>query len=116
MPEWPYGVQGDPAHQLKGKAIDALTFGRTWVGERVNSGPFTQYVETDGPFIERGPNMQVTGTASRQGDLLCLQFPAVSLGRPLCGPIYRNPTGTPEKRDEYSYLNAYEVKRFSVTQ
>ena len=116
MPEWPYGVQGDPAHQLKGKAIDALTFGRTWAGERVDSGPFTQYVETDGPFIERGPNMQVTGTASRHGDLLCLQFPAVSLGRPLCGPLYRNPTGTPENRDEYSYLNPSGVKKFSVGQ
>ena len=26
--EWPYGVEGDPAHQLKGEAIDASTFGR----------------------------------------------------------------------------------------
>jgi adenylate cyclase len=116
LPEWPYGVQGDTAHQLTGEAIDALTFGHTWVGERVNSGPFMQYVESDGAFVERGPNTQLTGTASRHGDLLCLQFPALFLGRPLCGPIYRNPTGTPESRDEYSYLNGYEVKRFSVTQ
>jgi adenylate cyclase len=114
--EWPYGVEGDPAHQLKGEAIDASTFGRTWAGERVGFGPFVQYVETDGTFIERGPNMQVTGGASRRGDLLCLTFPALSMGRPLCGPIYRNPTGSPDKQDEYTYLNAYEAKRFSVTQ
>ena len=114
--EWPYGVEGDPAHQLKGEAIDASTFGRSWTGERVGFGPFVQYVETDGTFIERGPNMQVTGGASRRGDLLCLTFPALSLGRPLCGPIYRNPTGSPDKQDEYTYLNAYEAKRFSVSE
>jgi TolB-like protein/class 3 adenylate cyclase/Flp pilus assembly protein TadD len=116
LSEWPHGVEGDPAHQLKGEAIDASTFGHAWEGERVGSGPFVQYVEADGAFIQRGPNMQVTGAASRQGDLLCLTFPALNLGRPLCGPIYRNPTGTPDKQDEYTYLNGYEVKRFSVTQ
>ena len=115
LSEWPYGIEGDPAHQLKGEAIDASTFGHGWEGERVGSGPFVQYVEADGAFVERGPNMQVTGAASRQGDLLCLTFPALQLGRPLCGPIYRNPTGTPDKQDEYTYLNGYEVKRFSVT-
>jgi TolB-like protein/class 3 adenylate cyclase/Tfp pilus assembly protein PilF len=114
--EWPYGVEGDPAHQLKAEAIDASTFGRTWAGERVGSGPFMQYVETDGTFIERGPNMQVTGGASRRGNLLCLTFPALSMGRPLCGPIYRNPTGSPDHQDEYTYLNAYEAKRFSVAE
>ena len=116
LPEWPYGIEGDPAHQLKGEAIAAATFGHAWEGERVGSGPFLQYVEADGTFVERGPNMQVTGAASRQGDLLCLTFPALNLGRPLCGPIYRNPAGTPDKQDEYTYLNGYEVKRFSVTQ
>ncbi len=77
LPEWPYGIEGDPAHQLKGEAIDASTFGRTWSGERVGFGPFVQYVEADGTFVERGPNMQVTGAASRQNDLLCLPFPAL---------------------------------------
>jgi adenylate cyclase len=115
LSEWPYGVAGDPAQQLKGEAIDASTFGRTWTGERVGFGPFVQYVDADGTFVERGPNMQVTGAASRRGDLLCLTFPALSLGRPLCGPIYRNPTGSPDRQDEYTYLNAYEAKRFSVT-
>ena len=114
--EWPHGVEGDPAHQLKGEVIDASTFGRTWAGERVGFGPFVQYVDADGTFIERGPNMQVTGAASRQGDLLCLTFPAISMGRPQCGPIYRNPVGSPDKQDEYTYLNAYAAKRFSVTQ
>jgi tetratricopeptide (TPR) repeat protein len=115
LPEWPYGLEGDPEHRLSGDAIDALTFGRTWVGERAGFGSFMQYVDADGAFIERGPDYQLVGTASRQGDDLCLNTPGVLLGRPQCGPIYRNPTGAPESQDEYIYLNAYLAKRFTAT-
>ena len=115
LPEWPYGFEGDPEHRLRGDDIDTLTFGRTWLGERAGFGSFMQYVNADGAFIERGPNHQLVGTASRDGDYLCLQTPAVLLGRPQCGPIYRNPTGTPENQDEYTYLNAYLAKSFTVT-
>jgi len=115
LPEWPYGIQGDPEYRLEGDAIDALTFGRTWIGERTGFGPFMQYVDAKGAFIERGPNHRLAGTASRKGDLLCLETPGVLLGRPHCGPIYRNPTGTSESQDEYLYLNAYLAKRFTAT-
>jgi adenylate cyclase len=115
LPEWPYGFEGDPAFRLTGDAIDALTNGRTWIGERTGSGTFMQYVQTNGAFIERGPDYQLVGTASRIGDMLCLQSPAVLLGRQNCGPIFRNPSGTPEHQDEYTYPNAYALKRFSAT-
>ncbi len=115
LSEWPYGFQGDPEHRLEGDAIDALTFGRTWIGERTGFGPFMQYVDAEGAFVERGPSHRLAGTASRKGDLLCLETPGVLLGRPHCGPIYRNPTGTSESQDEYIYLNAYLAKRFTAT-
>jgi adenylate cyclase len=115
LPEWPYGFEGDPAFRLTGDAIDALTNGRTWIGERVGIGAFLQYVQADGAFIERGPDYQLVGTVSRIGDMLCLQSPAVLLERQLCGPIFRNPSGTPEQQDEYTYPNAYALKQFSAT-
>jgi tetratricopeptide (TPR) repeat protein len=115
LSEWPYGFQGDPEHRLKGDAIDALTFGRTWIGERTGFGSFMQYTDAKGAFVERGPSHRLAGTASRKGDLLCLETPGVLLGRPHCGPIYRNPGGTPESQDEYIYLNAYLAKRFTTT-
>jgi tetratricopeptide (TPR) repeat protein len=115
LSEWPYGIQGDPKHRLEGDAIDALTFGRTWIGERTGFGPFMQYVDAKGAFVERGPSHRLAGTASRKGNLLCLETPGVLLGRPHCGPIYRNPTGTSENQDEYLYLNAYLAKRFTAT-
>ncbi|MCH8914155.1 MAG: tetratricopeptide repeat protein [Planctomycetes bacterium] len=115
LPEWPYGFEGDPAFRLTGDAIDALTNGRTWIGERVGSGTFMQYVQANGAFIERGPDYQLVGTVSRIGDMLCLQSPALLLGRQDCGPIFRNPSGTPEQQDEYTYPNAYALKQFSTT-
>jgi len=115
LSEWPYGFQGDPDYRLEGDAIDALTFGRTWIGERTGFGPFMQYVDAKGAFVERGPSYRLAGTASRKGDLLCLETPGVLLGRPHCGPIYRNPTGTSDSQDEYIYLNAYLAKRFTAT-
>ncbi len=115
LPEWPYGFEGDPAFRLTGDAIDALTNGRTWIGERVGVGAFTQYVQANGAFIERGPDYQLVGTASRKGDMLCFQSPAVLLGRQDRGPIFRNPSGTPEQQDEYTYPNAYALKQFSAT-
>ena len=115
LPEWPYGFEGDPAFRLTGDAIDALTNGRTWIGERVGSGTFMQYVQANGAFIERGPDYQLVGTVSRKGDMLCLRSPAVLLGRQHCGPIFRNPSGTPEHLDEYTHPNAYALKQFSAT-
>jgi adenylate cyclase len=115
MPEWPFGFEGDPTYRLTGEAIDALTNGRTWTGERVGSGAFVQYVQANGAFIERGPDYQLLGTVSRKGDMLCFQSPAILLGRQHCGPVFRNPTGTPEQQDEYTYPNAYGLKKFSTT-
>ena len=114
LPEWPYGIQGDPALKLNGTEIDALTFEHTWIGERAGFGPFMQYVGANGDFVERGPNYRISGTASRKGDTLCLEVPGILLGRQHCGPIYRNPDGTPEKLDEFIYLNAYLAKRFTM--
>lgn len=114
LPEWPFGFEGDPAFRLTGDAVDALSNERTWVGERVGSGTFLQYVQANGAFIERGPDYQLVGTVSRIGDMLCLQSPALLLGRQDCGPIFRNPSGTPEHQNEYTYPNAYALKQFSA--
>jgi adenylate cyclase len=115
VPEWPRGFEGDPKIRLSGEAIDALIDGRTWTGERVGLGAFIQFIQEDGAFIERGPDDQFVGTATRQGDLLCMQSPAILLGRKHCGPIFQNPSGTRENQDEYIYPNAYRLKRFSAT-
>jgi adenylate cyclase len=114
LPEWPRGFEDRQGRRLSGEAIDELARGRTWTGQRDGSGPFTQYMQADGRFVERGPDYQLAGTASVKGDMLCMQSPAVLMGREYCGPVVRNPSATPAGRDEYIYPTATSVKRFSA--
>lgn len=114
LPQWPYGFEGDPALRLGDEEIDALIDGKTWIGERLGVGPFTAYLSADGQFVERAPNYQLSGKVWREGKRLCIRSEAMLLGRSLCGPVYRNASGTAEKQDEFTYLNPLRVNKFSV--
>jgi hypothetical protein len=58
----------------------------------------------------------MTGTASASADELCERFDLFLLGREACGPVYRNPDGTSEDRNEYIYVNPTTVRHFSLTE
>ena len=64
--------------------------------------------------MERAARRQVVGKASLKGNLLCIQLPALLLGRPACGPVYQNTSPTAGGAVEYTYVNALDIKRFSV--
>jgi len=115
LPEWPFGLEGDPALQLDGVAIDTLIRDRSWTGERVNDGMFATFFQANGGFVERSIDSQFSGTATRRGDELCIESPAIMLGRPLCGPIFRNPPGDREGQEAYSYVNGFWLKHFTVS-
>ncbi len=111
-PLWPFGFKGDQSRQLRGKAIDKILFGRTWTGKLQGVGTFFQFVDLKGSVIERVATRQIVGTAVRKADLLCLEFPALVLGRPACGPVYKNITDG--DASEFTYVNALGIKRFSI--
>ena len=46
--------------------------------------------------------------------MLCLKFPALALGRPVCGPVYRNIADGQGETSEFTYVNALGVKHFDV--
>jgi adenylate cyclase len=114
MPEWPPGYQGRPEDRLDGRAIVALTFGRTWVGTGVDNRPFVQEINRTGTRVYRDTNSLITGGASVEGNKLCQQSDGFLMGRKHCGYIYRNPDRTPEAESEYIYVSAYAIYRFSV--
>ena len=89
LSEWPYGIEGDPAHQLKGEAIDASTFGHAWEGERVGSGPSSCRWKRMAPSSTWADHAGHRA-ASRKA-IFVPDVSALHLGRPLCGPIYSNP-------------------------
>jgi len=114
VPEWPFGYQGRPEHRLNGTEIAALTFGRTWVGKRDKERPFVQEVSKNGTLAYRDTVILRTGSVSLEGNMLCQRSDVFLMGRKHCGYIYRNPEGTPEAKDEYVYVNADAIYRFSV--
>ncbi len=114
VPEWPHGYQGRPEHRLDGQEIAALTFGRTWIGYADYDRPFIQEISEDGRVAYRDTLTLITGVISAEGNKLCQQSEAFLMGRQHCGYVYRNPGGTPEAKDEYIYLSAYAIYRFSV--
>jgi TolB-like protein/class 3 adenylate cyclase/cytochrome c-type biogenesis protein CcmH/NrfG len=115
LPEWPFGYQGRPEYRLDAQEIAALAFGRTWIGLGDNGLRFVQEIGESGAFAYRDSRTLITGRLSLRGNKLCQQTEAVLMGRKHCGYVYRNSAGTPEAKNEYTYVSPYASFRFSVT-
>lgn len=114
LPEWPYGFEGHPEDRLDASAIKALALGQTWTGHTEEGRQFIQEIGADGTIVYRDPSTFIVGTASVQGDRLCLEYPAFLLGRRHCGFVYRNANSTGEANSPYVYVNVDTVKYFAV--
>lgn len=115
MPEWPLGYQGRPEDRLDAETVAALTFGRTWVGQDADGQPFIQETGDDGSVALRSSDSLLIGTAWMEGSLLCNHFPAIRMARRSCGYLlFRNPTGTAERQNEYVEVSAGGILYFSV--
>jgi hypothetical protein len=95
-----------------------LVFGRTttgfvggdrskqiWISRTKEGKATSQGGITGGPFI---------GKSWVEADKLCNQWPKKHHGRKVCFPVFRNPDGTFENKDEYFGLLDYGLTRFSV--
>src|SRR5215475_4835764 len=111
LPQWPFDFRGEERDRLNGEDISRLAFGRTWQGRTEAGESALLQFSRDGKTAFRTPTQIVTGTAFVDGDMLCQQSDNVLLGRPRCGPIYRQKHGANEP--EYTYVNAYFVFHFS---
>jgi adenylate cyclase len=113
FPEWPYGFSADPRDRLMAAEIGPLTFGQTWQGRIEGGGPALSQIQPDGKMAFRTTTQIVTGVAFVAGDMLCERIEALSLGRPVCGPVYRLPEPSGEDGLAYVYVNASKVFYFS---
>jgi TolB-like protein/class 3 adenylate cyclase/Flp pilus assembly protein TadD len=113
LPEWPYGFRADAHERVSGAEIGRLAFGRTWRGHVEGGGPALAQIQPDGQMAFRTTTQLVMGTAFINGDLLCERVEALSLGRPVCGPVYRRSKTSGSDDAAYTYVNASKAFHFS---
>ena len=116
LPEWPFGFEGRLEDRLNAAEVRELSFGRGWIGTVNRAQRFFQEIAENGAYAYRTGTSFITGEASMEGDMLCLQTEISRLGVRQCGYLYRNPDGGPETRDEYisvhpSFLSTFSVRR-----
>ena len=112
LPQWPYGFGAGSADRLGEREIGALAFGRVWQGRLESGGPAVMQIGEDGALAFRATTYIVTGRAFIDGNSLCEQIEALSLGRPVCGPIYRAEASSGGET-AYTYANASKVFHFA---
>lgn len=112
LPKWPYGFSAGSAERLGEQEMRTLAFGRVWQGRLESGGPAVMQIGEDGALAVRATTYIVTGRAFIDGNSLCEQIEALSLRRPVCGPIYRA-RASPGGETDYTYVNASKVFHFS---
>jgi tetratricopeptide (TPR) repeat protein len=113
LPQWPYAFSGDSRDRLTAAEIDRLAFGRTWQGRVDGGGRALMQMKPNGDLVFRTMTQFATGRAFISGDMLCERIEALSLGRPVCGPVYRHTASSGENDLAYTYVNASKAFHFS---
>ena len=129
------GIPGEPGgyykvyqeNKLTGEEIKDLVFDQTVTGFDIISGKQWWIKRTeDGKATYRGPKGFVKGEVSDveetsdigkswvEGNRLCNQWANLYEGLEDCFPIFDNPEGTYEKKDEYIGVAVYGFVSFSV--
>jgi tetratricopeptide (TPR) repeat protein len=129
------GLPGEPGgyykiyqeNKLTGEEVKDLVFAQTITGFDIVSGKQWWIKRNkDGKATYRGPKGYVKGKVSDveetsdtgkswiEGNRLCNQWANLYGGLEDCFPIYDNPEGMPEKKDDYIGVTVYGFVPFSV--
>jgi tetratricopeptide (TPR) repeat protein len=123
LPQWPMGFEGSQSERLSGEEIKSLLWGRRIEGTMIrNDKPFvfSQVIGADGRWqLDHnvyGETISITGNSWVEENTWCYQSEDYFFGRTHCVPVYRNPDGSLEGKDEYVvpwrvFLNYFSVVR-----
>jgi adenylate cyclase len=106
------GMPGQPSgylpafkeNQLTGEKIKAMLFGSAITGIDWFIGPWWIDYKKNGDFIWRGIKSSDIGKSGIEGDMICNQYQERWWGLEHCGTVFRNPSGTPERKNEYFFI------------
>jgi TolB-like protein len=99
-------------HQLSGEEIRKLFIGRKYTCLGMDEQ--REFIDStkDGKATLHHPLLlEVSGTISIEGDMLCEKFGSFPK---TCGPVFRNPEATSERKDEYLRLKIYGIDPCSM--
>lgn len=102
-------------HKLSGDEIRDLVFGRQFTGFDFKTEEEWSIKRTkDGKASYRRGEVSDTGKSWIEDDRLCNQWQNLYGGYRDCAPVFRNPEGTSENKDEYIGISAYGFVPFSL--
>ncbi|SDE68870.1 adenylate/guanylate cyclase domain-containing protein [Ruegeria marina] len=110
--EWTFGFQPGARERLSADEVAALIDGSVWQGNFEGRGPGLMQISDNGSVAMRTSTMFITGSAYVKDDTLCIQQPGLALGRPACGPIYKQAEEPSGAALPYSYVNAHILFHF----
>jgi tetratricopeptide (TPR) repeat protein len=96
-------------NKLTGAEVRELVVGRTQVLSGFAGGGWTQKFNKDGSVIYKGFGIQDTGKHWIEGDQSCVAYNKILASLPLCVDLYRNPSGSFEKKDEYIFIHDFNM-------
>ena len=114
VPDNAFGFEGNPVDQLGSAELKELIAGNAWTGADYYGSDFVQQVTDEGGIAFRNSTSMLAGDAWIDGDRFCVRFSADLLGRDDCGPVYRNPDGTTQERNEYVRVALGNLYYFSL--
>jgi hypothetical protein len=99
-------------HRLTGEEIRKVFFGRKY--SRLDVYGNREFIDStkDGKATYNHPEFfDISGTVSIEGDNLGGKFGSFPKE---CGPVFRNPEASPERKDEYLFINEYSIMPCSL--
>ena len=105
--------------QITGKDLKAFYYPSKITGYSADGSQWSQEFAENGTVTFRAPGLPGevdTGKSWLQGDRIWLQFQNYMPGMPYCRTTFKNPKGTPEKKNEYVSFSDVQLIKFSRTQ
>jgi TolB-like protein/tetratricopeptide (TPR) repeat protein len=114
MQKWPFGFVAGGRERLTGEAIETIAIGKTWQGQLDGVGPGILQIDPSGNLAIRTVTLFATGKAEVSDNSLCINYQGLTLGRTVCGPVYRNSDGSADGEYPYTYVNPNMVFHFAM--
>lgn len=113
LPELPPGADPQSKDRLTGAEIKSLILGRDLRGRIIATEieDYSRNSSADGTVNTTFGSRSQTGKSWVQGDFLCNAYPRHLTN---CGAIFRNPSGSFERRNEYLAVYHWDRVEFSV--